>query len=46
MMWWDRATFSQHAEPRQISRIAAEFRVLARQLDGAGEAMALAGGQQ
>jgi hypothetical protein len=46
MMWWDRSTFSQYAVPRQISRIAAEFRLLARQLDGTGEPVALAGGQQ
>jgi hypothetical protein len=46
MMWWDRSTFSQHAEPRQISRIAAEFRVLAKQLGSVGESVGLAGIQQ
>jgi hypothetical protein len=42
MMWWDRNTFTQHAEPRQISRIASEFRLLARQLNEVGEPAALA----
>jgi len=46
MMWWDRAIFAKHAEPRQASRIASEFRLLARQLDGAGETALLAGSQQ
>lgn len=46
MMWWDRSTFSQHAEPRQIARIASEFRLLASQLDGAAEAGVLAGNPQ
>ncbi|WP_029113586.1 hypothetical protein [Mycobacterium sp. URHB0044] len=46
MMWWDRSTFSQHAVPRQISRIAAEFRLLARHLDRSGESVPVAGGQQ
>jgi hypothetical protein len=46
MMWWDRSTFSLHAEPRQNSRIAAEYRLLARRLDRADEVAVLAGGQQ
>ena len=46
MMWWDRGTFANHAEPRQASRIAAEFRLMAKHLDGAGETRALAGSQQ
>jgi hypothetical protein len=47
MMWWDRGTFAKHAEVRQASRIAAEFRLLARHLDGAGDTrMLLAGSQQ
>jgi hypothetical protein len=46
MMWWDRGTFAQRAEARQVLRIAAEFRLLARHLDGAGEPRVLAGSQQ
>jgi hypothetical protein len=46
MMWWDRSTFSVHAEPRQITRIASEFRLLARHLDGVAETSVLAGTQQ
>jgi hypothetical protein len=45
MMWWDRSTFSVHAEPKQITRIAAEFRLLARHLDGVGEIPVLAASQ-
>lgn len=46
MMWWDRNTFMQHAQPRQISRIASEYRLLARHLSGAGETGVLAGSAQ
>jgi hypothetical protein len=46
MMWWDRATYAKNADPRQILRISAEFRLLARHLDGAGETGVLAGSQQ
>jgi hypothetical protein len=43
MMWWDRSTFTTYAEPRQITRIASEFRLLSSQLGGAVEAGVLAG---
>jgi hypothetical protein len=46
MMWWDRGTFAKHAEARQVSRIASEFRLLAGHLDGAGEPGVLAKSQQ
>jgi hypothetical protein len=29
MMWWDRRTFANHAEPRQLARIVKEMRMLA-----------------
>ncbi len=28
MMWWDRRTFANHAEPKQLSKILAEMRIL------------------
>ncbi|MDT5066040.1 MAG: hypothetical protein QOK02_2195 [Mycobacterium sp.] len=46
MMWWDRATFAKHAESRQASRIAAEFRLMARHLDELDETRVLAGNPQ
>ena len=46
MMWWDRGTYAKHADPRQILRISAEFRLLARHLGGEGETGVLAGSQQ
>jgi hypothetical protein len=46
MMWWDRGTFAKHAEPRQASRIAAEFRLIAKHLDGIDENRVLAASQQ
>jgi hypothetical protein len=46
MMWWDRSTFSLHAEPSQITRIASEFRLLSRHLDSVGEVGVLAGSQK
>ncbi len=42
----DRATFAKHADPRQASRIAAEFRLIAKHLDGVDESRTLAGSQQ
>jgi hypothetical protein len=29
MMWWDRRTFANHAEPRQLAKIVKEMRMLA-----------------
>jgi hypothetical protein len=37
MMWWDRSSFAKHAEPKQVSTIFSEFRLLARQLAGESE---------
>jgi hypothetical protein len=36
MMWWDRATFTNHADPDQISKIFGEMAILTRQLDHVG----------
>jgi hypothetical protein len=36
MMWWDRSTFTSHADPAQVSKIFSELAVLTRQLDYAG----------
>jgi hypothetical protein len=36
MMWWDRSTFSKHADPEQVSKIFNEMAILARQLDHVG----------
>ncbi|OBA85785.1 hypothetical protein A5662_03785 [Mycobacteriaceae bacterium 1482268.1] len=33
MMWWDRGTFTNHADPAQVSKIFNEMAILARQLD-------------
>jgi hypothetical protein len=43
MMWWDRSTFTNHADPEQVSKIFNEMGILARQLDHAG-AQALGSG--
>jgi hypothetical protein len=29
MMWWDRRTFANHAEPKQLAKIVKEMRMLA-----------------
>ena len=36
MIWWDRSTFANHAEPEQVSKIFSEMAILARQLDHVG----------
>ena len=36
MMWWDRGTFTNDAEPEQVSKIFNEMAILARQLDHVG----------
>lgn len=33
MMWWDRSTFTNDAEPEQVSKIFNEMAILARQLE-------------
>jgi hypothetical protein len=33
MMWWDRSTFANHADPEQLSKVFTEIANLARQLD-------------
>ena len=43
MMWWDRGTFTNNAEPEQLSKILTELAIVARQLDHAG-AQALGSG--
>jgi hypothetical protein len=30
MMWWDRRTFANHAEPEQVSKILRETAVVSR----------------
>jgi hypothetical protein len=39
MMWWDRRTFANHADPKQVSTFFAELQTMAR-LDEVGEAAA------
>ena len=36
MMWWDRSTFANHADPEQVSKIFNEMAILARRLDHGG----------
>jgi len=36
MMWWDRSTFTNHADSEQVSKIFNEMAILARQLDHVG----------
>ena len=36
MMWWDRSTFANHADPEQVSKIFNEMAILARRLDHVG----------
>jgi hypothetical protein len=44
MMWWDRSTFANHAEPQQLSRMLAETRELMRDAEAqSGIATATAG---
>jgi hypothetical protein len=45
MMWWDRSSFTKHAEPKQVSTIFSEFRLMASQLNEVGETAVLAGSQ-
>jgi hypothetical protein len=33
MMWWDRSTFANHADPEQVSTMLNELAILSRQLD-------------
>jgi hypothetical protein len=43
MMWWDRSTFTNSADPEQVSKVFNEMAILARQLDHLG-AQALGSG--
>lgn len=36
MMWWDRSTFTNHADPEQVSKIFNEMAIITRQLDHVG----------
>jgi hypothetical protein len=36
MMWWDRRTFAQHAEPDQVSKILTEITQIQRRYQSAG----------
>lgn len=36
MMWWDRGTFTNDAEPEQLSKVFNEMAIVARQLDHVG----------
>lgn len=42
MMWWDRRTFANHADPKQVSTFFAESRQVAAQLDEVGGFVATA----
>lgn len=42
MMWWDRRTFANHADPKQVSTFFAETRQVTAQLDRAGDFAAAA----
>ncbi|WP_193043652.1 hypothetical protein [Mycolicibacterium baixiangningiae] len=42
MMWWDRRTFANHADPKQVSTFFAETRQISAHLDGVGVAVAAA----
>lgn len=42
MMWWDRRTFANHADAKQVSTFFAESRQVAAQLSGVGELAAAA----
>jgi hypothetical protein len=42
MMWWDRRTYANHADPNQVSTFFAETRQVTTQLDGVGELRAAA----
>ena len=44
LMWWDRRTFANHAEPSQASKAFAEMTSLAEHLDQTAATAALAGG--
>lgn len=46
MMWWDRRTFANHADPAQLSAFFAESNHLIAQLDGVGKANATFGTAQ
>lgn len=42
MMWWDRRTFANHADPKQVSTFFAETRQVTTQLHRVGEPVAAA----
>jgi hypothetical protein len=44
LMWWDRRTIANHAEPSQASRVFAEMTSLAQRLDQSAAIDALPGG--
>ena len=44
MMWWDRSTFANHADPEQVSKIFNEMAIVARRLDHGSGARALGSG--
>ncbi|MDT5135503.1 MAG: hypothetical protein QOE41_4814, partial [Mycobacterium sp.] len=37
MMWWDRLTFANHAEPKQLSKVLAEMRALTQSPHGTAQ---------
>ncbi len=43
VMWWDRRTFVNHAEPKQVSKMFSEMTQLTLALDAHGEASAQSG---
>ena len=43
MMWWDRRTFVNHAEPKQVSKMLAATAELTAALDARGEMLAQSG---
>jgi hypothetical protein len=46
LAWWDRTTFANHADPKQLSRYVVENKELARQIDEIDPVMAAAGSTQ
>jgi len=43
LAWWDRRTFANHADPKQLSLFFAEQKELASRVDDTGEVAAAAG---
>ncbi len=43
MMWWDRSTLANHAEPKQLSRMYVETNELVRQVQAGSDTIAAAG---